>query len=647
MTYQILVLIALFIMVITVGHVIRRIEQLSDFDRPFCATLPPAPSVQPPAPSVQPPAPSVQPPVPSVQPPAPSVQPPAPSVQPPAPAPSVKPPTPSTAIQTTDPPFILSSDRKSYHALNEEGTRQYAKMYTVRNFIAPPYNDTIGYTKRAADYGFPFPINPNAEIPSIIVGYVNVIGGKSITEEQLKDLMFFYRKKDTYSFDYWLNCASYGKAYLAEENVAFVQFVPQTPQELQTYALNVTCDDRDLFPIIDKFRALYGPGNERYRHVFSLIPKPPAVCTSWAGKGMFCTDNCRLWLTGSLLNQSLWYHEFGHNLRLHHSQTPTYEYGDNSSVMGQTGNVTFNAIDRFQLGWGKPNIQYIYPSVAPFEVTINSLDQTIENNMLILHSEEQTFYLSYRTIDYANKDGVVNGVQYTNKLSIHKYRYNMLIGLLAVSEQFVLPEHNFNFIEELLNLTTAINIGISCQNNKAYDPTLAFTNNDEKMFPYSVPGLSTTASVDDCGAAVNDNEKKVLLKDDQFAALLAKKKERFIQIFKSFKDEMKIPKYTIELKRVTSNPATATISIARFLKRKWSFSAYVKDVKRFATTPNSVELETLAQTANNLDDRTPDIPLIDIVNFLNSVTKFDGRRKQGRSQLKYSVIDPAWLMWIK
>jgi hypothetical protein len=57
MTHQILVFIALFILFITVGHVIRRVEQLSDFDRPFCTTLPPAPGVQqPPAPGVQAPS---------------------------------------------------------------------------------------------------------------------------------------------------------------------------------------------------------------------------------------------------------------------------------------------------------------------------------------------------------------------------------------------------------------------------------------------------------------------------------------------------------------------------------------------------------------------------------------------------------------
>jgi hypothetical protein len=89
MTHQTAVLIALFILVITTGHVVRRIEHFGRWSA--CNrkhAIAPAPA---PVPSVQPPAP-----VPSVQPPAP-----APSVQPPAPVPSVQPPAPVPSSQDT------------------------------------------------------------------------------------------------------------------------------------------------------------------------------------------------------------------------------------------------------------------------------------------------------------------------------------------------------------------------------------------------------------------------------------------------------------------------------------------------------------------------------------------------------------------
>jgi hypothetical protein len=617
---------------------------LSDFDRPFCKTLSPAPGIHPPAPSSQP------------------TVPPSPSTSvPSAPQPAV-PPSPSS--QPTVPPAPISQfsdkDREAYFSLNAEGTRKDGILY--RSAVNVPFSDTVAYTKRAADFRFPYPIQPNAHIISFIVGVVNITGSPT-NIEKFKDIIFYNRKKDTYSFEYWINCVSYGRAYIAEENVAIVPYIPVTPAEFDAYAFANKCSDTEIMGITEKFRALYGPGNERYRHVINLIP-PTGAC-KWSGlANLGCHTACQVWMQGkSTSSRNTWYHEFGHNMGLSHAQTPSNEYGDNSGVMGLTGDVTLNAVNRFHLGWGKPIVRYIDPSKVPIEVTINSLDQTIENNMLLLHLPDDTYYVSYRTLDYANKEGG----NYSQKLSIHtKVGSNgsMLHGTVALSESFIVPmENRFDFIKELNLLTVAINAGNYCKTNKKYDGNIA-NSYSGRAIDYSLPGAQPYASINDCGYFGSDY--RGLLNDEQFDILLERKKQKFIEIFKNFK-EMKI-KYVIQLKSFTSNPATATVVISRDTQREWSFSQYVKDglalnirvldafkndpwmithLKKNLAVLDNIDIGKLQETAKDLDRRTPDVPLIEVVNFLNLFAKFDIRREDNkRTALALALINPEWLSWL-
>lgn len=142
----------------------------------------------------------------------------------------------------------------------------------------------------------------------------------------------------------------------------------------------------------------------------------PVNATGYGGLGSIGGSPSTSWIF-YWNSASLYSHEMGHNLGLHHASTPTSEYGDASSVMGN-GYAGLNAPQKFALGW-IPAGQVVQPSTQTYRVVAVAQSSAETKALKVgIPGTSESFWISYR-----NRAGFDNNLNTTfaSRTSIHRW----------------------------------------------------------------------------------------------------------------------------------------------------------------------------------------------------------------------------------
>lgn len=169
-----------------------------------------------------------------------------------------------------------------------------------------------------------------------------------------------------------------------------------------------------------------------YQHFMFVLPEE--IPCSWAGLAhLGCDSTCSSWIRGydlnSLYAQSLYAHEFAHNLGMNHSATDLnndgamdYEYGDEACIMGiPSFYKEVNAPHRDQMKWFSNfprKIKTVIPSSTRY--VIEALESGASSTGLIAlripRNDSEMYYVSYRR----NVGPFGPGAEeWLNKVSVH------------------------------------------------------------------------------------------------------------------------------------------------------------------------------------------------------------------------------------
>jgi hypothetical protein len=158
-----------------------------------------------------------------------------------------------------------------------------------------------------------------------------------------------------------------------------------------------------------------GHAGKKYAH--AVIVSDCGNKCEWKGLGhQGCDHGCEIWKNRFTMDTDIM-HEFGHNIKLRHAETPTDAYGDRNSVMGAAKSpVMFNAWQYICLGWSS----YYYIDEASlrgwgtFDIELRSLEQTPLGHAVCLRMgelanpndlEKQDYWIiSMRTSDHYGKN---------------------------------------------------------------------------------------------------------------------------------------------------------------------------------------------------------------------------------------------------
>lgn len=117
--------------------------------------------------------------------------------------------------------------------------------------------------------------------------------------------------------------------------------------------------------------------NSTHRRVIAILPKQ--VTCAWAGLGSVGCDgkSCSTYIKGvSGFDNSVVFHELGHNIGLSHAGRGKDEYGDQTDVMGDAGNLYVKKILCFNVG----NMYRIGVASAVSDGNLTSANFTLEKN---------------------------------------------------------------------------------------------------------------------------------------------------------------------------------------------------------------------------------------------------------------------------
>jgi hypothetical protein len=139
----------------------------------------------------------------------------------------------------------------------------------------------------------------------------------------------------------------------------------------------------------------------KYRNRILLLPE--GINCGWAGLGSVgCGSSCFVWIkmnkdVGSL---GVVVHELGHNLGLMHSNAPNgREYGDSTCTMGMSGQVCFNSVQAWRLGWRDTTSSVDYRKMTPGvqrNFVVTNMQDAFNAFLRIMMDDVLSYFVSMR-----------------------------------------------------------------------------------------------------------------------------------------------------------------------------------------------------------------------------------------------------------
>jgi hypothetical protein len=249
-----------------------------------------------------------------------------------------------------------------------------------------------------------------------------------------------------------------------------------------------------------------------YNHTITVLPSN-APC-GWSGLGTLGWGSTWVKTCGY---GSVFTHEIGHNLNMHHAGTPGAEYGDGSDVMG-SGYAPVNAMHSIQRGW-TPSANVIdVKSSGVYKITALESDPLTATSPQVLkifkEDTGQTYYFSLR-----QRIGMFGtryiSTTFADRLSVHLgglEQVTRLVGTRGLNEPYADAVNGISVTPIALNgnqLDVQVSITATCVRGA---PTLSVSppssvipgaaqsayatimNNDNYWCPPSTFNVSATAS---------------------------------------------------------------------------------------------------------------------------------------------------------
>jgi hypothetical protein len=167
-----------------------------------------------------------------------------------------------------------------------------------------------------------------------------------------------------------------------------------------------------------------------YQHKMYVIPRISGVCSGWSGLAQVgCGSSCRSWMRTT--TATVYAHEIGHNLGMHHASTDLdndgvidLEYGDQSDIMGSSSIWRqFNGPHKVQMAWVPETevVELFGGGVWDFTIDALEIDPALALNPQVIRISRpdwptRPYYLSYRAqIGY----DITLSSTYRNRLQVH------------------------------------------------------------------------------------------------------------------------------------------------------------------------------------------------------------------------------------
>jgi hypothetical protein len=210
-------------------------------------------------------------------------------------------------------------------------------------------------------------------------------------------------------------------------------------------------------------KSKFGIDPALWTHVICILP--PDMNYSWFGTAYI--NGTDIVINGNYANgyPGGYTHELGHNIGLHHSNTPGVEYGESACVMGGnagTAKRDFNGPHKLQLNW------LAVSTAGAGSYQLNAIEaqagqRTAPHNLLKIRDTvaNQDLYISYRS----PLGTLGSGLDSPYRLSIHAYPggavQTQLIGTVGDGQTFT---RNGISISQTAHTTTSssVTIGANC-----------------------------------------------------------------------------------------------------------------------------------------------------------------------------------------
>jgi hypothetical protein len=290
----------------------------------------------------------------------------------------------------------------SYNNRLTSHNNDYTKLYDPRFIKVSNPISAMQYKRTMQAYPntpLIFPLADNA------LGVTMTVGVHNGDANDVK--LNFFNQGQFGTFEHWVNAASYGKLYLAPNNVQFMTNLVARPPPPSPRTKSKCAQSADS--VLEG--AHYGRSGKDNAHMVMISDYPDCASAGWAD--MTCKGGCNLYIRRELtnskdyINMNTLAHEFGHNLGAQHGSSFINgnfgEYTDPHSIMGISGVFMFNALHAHLLGFSEVLVvnKATLNRTGGIDLVLNSLEQTHRHHAvrIVLSRYEVAWYVSFRTND--------------------------------------------------------------------------------------------------------------------------------------------------------------------------------------------------------------------------------------------------------